>query len=337
MRPAVATTPAKLPEMALDERAGSPAASFSMRVATPPDLETCAAIWRAATNDYMRRLNLLEIPDDLGPILRLYRHLLAVDRDSFVVAEQSGAGKASQIVAFVSAVRREALWFLSMLFVLPGAQGAGLGRALLSQVLPTEPDVALATCTDSAQPISNALYGSLGIVPRMPLFRLVGLVDRASELTPLPSGIRPVPFDDIIGGVGGLGIRALDDELDGLDRAAIGIQHRIDHDFVRAEGRAGFLYCGPDGRPLGYGYASEAGRVGPVAVADPELLPAVVAHLVTTVAARGAYGIWLPGGGAAMPGLLRAGFRIDGFPVLLCWDRPFAQFDRYIPISPGLL
>jgi hypothetical protein len=38
-----------------------------------------------------------------------------------------------------------------------------------------------------------------------------------------------------------------------------------------------------------------------------------------------------------MPGLLRAGFRIDGFPVLLCWDRPFAQFDRYVPISPGLL
>ena len=35
--------------------------------------------------------------------------------------------------------------------------------------------------------------------------------------------------------------------------------------------------------------------------------------------------------------LLRAGFRIDGFPVLLCWDRPFADFARYLPISPGLL
>jgi hypothetical protein len=35
--------------------------------------------------------------------------------------------------------------------------------------------------------------------------------------------------------------------------------------------------------------------------------------------------------------LLRAGLWIDGFPVLLCWSRPFADFSRYVPISPGLL
>jgi hypothetical protein len=35
--------------------------------------------------------------------------------------------------------------------------------------------------------------------------------------------------------------------------------------------------------------------------------------------------------------LLRAGFRIDSFPCLICWDRPVADFSRYIPISPGLL
>jgi hypothetical protein len=48
--------------------------------------------------------------------------------------------------------------------------------------------------------------------------------------------------------------------------------------------------------------------------------------------------VWVPGsaGDAVVP-LLRAGFRIDGFPVLLCWDRPFADFTRYVPMSPGLL
>jgi hypothetical protein len=35
--------------------------------------------------------------------------------------------------------------------------------------------------------------------------------------------------------------------------------------------------------------------------------------------------------------LLRAGLRLEGFPVLLCWTRPFADFSRYLPISPGLL
>ena len=34
---------------------------------------------------------------------------------------------------------------------------------------------------------------------------------------------------------------------------------------------------------------------------------------------------------------LAAGFRLDTFPVLLCWDEPFADFSRYLPMSPGLL
>jgi hypothetical protein len=38
-----------------------------------------------------------------------------------------------------------------------------------------------------------------------------------------------------------------------------------------------------------------------------------------------------------MTSLLRAGFRIDGFPCLVLWDKPLVDFGRYIPISPGLL
>jgi hypothetical protein len=107
---------------------------------------------------------------------------------------------------------------------------------------------------------------------------------------------------------------------------------------VRVEGRIGFLYLGPDGGVIGYGYASEAGRVGPIAVREAGLLDAVLGHLVTTVKARGAFGIWLPGAAeTAMATLLRAGFRIDAFPVLLCWDKPLIDFSRYVPISPGLL
>jgi hypothetical protein len=64
----------------------------------------------------------------------------------------------------------------------------------------------------------------------------------------------------------------------------------------------------------------------------------VIGHLVRTVRPRGAFGMWVAGsaGDVVVP-LLRAGFRIDGFPVLLCWDRPFADFARTLPISPGLL
>jgi hypothetical protein len=105
-----------------------------------------------------------------------------------------------------------------------------------------------------------------------------------------------------------------------------------------AEGRRGFLYHARTGAAVGYGYTSESGRVGPIAVADPALLGAVVGHLVMAVRPRGAFGLWVPGSAdEAIVPLLRAGFRLDGFPVMLCWDRPFADFSRYMPISPGLL
>jgi GNAT superfamily N-acetyltransferase len=324
--------------VALRTSEDDPAASLRLRPATPDDLFTCASIWRVSINDYTARLNQPDIPDDLVAVLRLYRHLRAGDPDGFVVAEQVRPGGEPRIVAFVSSIRREGLWFLSMLFVLPEAQGAGIGRTLLQRVMPAGGSLALATCTDSAQPVSNALYASLGIVPRMPLLRLVGLPDRLAELPPLPAGIRPLRFDEAADrSADRLGSAALDDEIAALDRATLGVEHRADHAFIREEGRTGFLYLGPDGRPVGYGYASEAGRVGPIAVADPSLLGGVLGHLLTTVVPRGAFGIWVPGSGPAVSPLLRAGFRIDGFPVLVCWDRPFAAFDRYVPISPGLL
>jgi len=315
--------------------------SHVLRPATAADLPTCAAIWRESINDYLRPLNLPEIPDDLGPILRLYAHLHATDPATFVVAERAGGGGPPAIDAFAVVVVRGSLRFLSMLFVLPGAQGRGLGRALLAAVLPEEGpggDASRATSTDTAQPISNGLYASLGIVPRIPLLRLVGLPERPDAFPGLPDGIAVVPFDEIEAGVDGLGSAALAAELAALDREIVGFERAVDHAFVVAEGRHGFLYQDRTGAAVGYGYTSESGRVGPIAVSHASLLGAVVGHLVTAVRPRGAFGIWVPGtAGEAVVPLLKAGFRLDGFPVMLCWDRPFADFSRYVPISPGLL
>jgi GNAT superfamily N-acetyltransferase len=310
-------------------------AAFAYRRAGADDLVACAGIWRDSINDYTRRLNQPDIPEDLGSVIRLYGHLRATDPDGFVVAEQAGAdGAPPSVVAFAASVRREALWFLSMLFVLPDVQAGGLGRALLAEIMPPAGDSIIATCTDSAQPISNALYASLGMAPRMPLVRLVGLPERDGHLPGLPPGVRAVRFDELDGAAA----THLDDEITALDRAAAGFQHLQDHAYVRTEGRVGILYVDGAGRAVGYGYTSEAGRVGPIAVRDQKLLTPVIGHLVSAVAPRGAFGIWMPGeAGEAMTALLRAGFRVEGFPCLVCWDRPIADFSRYVPISPGLL
>jgi GNAT superfamily N-acetyltransferase len=322
---------------------GAPA-GYAFRPATAADLPTCARIWRESLNDYLGRLNQPEVPDELGPILRLYGHLQATDPTRFVVAERGGPGDDRAMDGFVVALVRDRLWFLSMLFVRPKAQTQGLGRALIAAVLPTsdgedaEPWSWHATATDTAQPISNGLYGSLGMVPRIPLLRLVGLPERAGAFPDLPAGIDATPFGEIDASGDGLGASALAAEVAALDRDTIGVERPVDHAFLVDEGRQGFLYHDRTGAAVGYGYTSESGRVGPVAVADASLLAAVVGHLVTAVRPRGAFGLWVPGSaGEVVVPLLRSGFRFDGFPVLLCWDRPFADFTRYLPISPGLL
>ena len=107
----------------------------TFRPAGPADLPVCATIWRAAINDYIGRLGQAEIPSETHPVTRLFVHLQATDPERFVVAcvpqEHRRAGDAAdgeRIVAFGSAVVRERVWYLSMLFVLPEFQGAGLGR-----------------------------------------------------------------------------------------------------------------------------------------------------------------------------------------------------------------
>jgi hypothetical protein len=318
------------------------------RPARSDELAACADIWRASINDYILPLGQTEIPPEQAPLLRLYAHLQATDPGRFVVAvvPDTSAGGAERIVGFAAAVMRERLWFLSMCFVLPEMQGAGVGRALLTHVAPPEgPDVVRATATDSAQPISNALYASVGIVPRLPLLNLIGHPLRPDAFGPLPSGVRPVPFEELVSGPpagasggSGAGHAELAAEVDALDRELLGVAHPLDHRYLRQEGRHGWLYLGPDGTPIGYGYATEAGRVGPVATRDADLLAPILGHLTDVVTPRGAFAMWLPGSAdRAVVATLAAGFRLDQFPILLCWDRPFADLTRYLPISPGLL
>ncbi len=300
-----------------------------LRPATPSDLGDCARIWRDAINDYTRRLNQPDVPEDNPGLRRLHAHCLSTDPALFWVATRPEAGGSGgrRVVGFGSAVERGPLWFLSMLFVEPAEQGRGLGRELLARLLPASLDGRiLATATDSAQPISNALYASLGIGPQLPLFSVVGrpLADR--PLPALPEGVRAEPLR--LGG---------GPELDALDRAVLGFEHPQDHDFLRDPDRSAFAYRSDGGTLLGYGYASLAGRVGPIAVRDRGLMAPVLGHLLAAVVPRGASVLWLSGAQSeALVVALAAGLRIDGFPLLLCWSRPFGDLSRYLLISPGL-
>ncbi len=320
-----------------------PAVTF--RAATEADLPACAELWRDGINAYQSRLNQPLIPVDpssAGRLGRLHAHTLSTDPGRFMVATRPDGARMERVVAFGSAVVRDDVWFLSMLFVQPDEQANGLGRAILTRILPP-PDagLTLATATDSAQPISNALYASFGIVPRRPIWNFAGVSGagaRPATLPELPSGVQAVPFAVVAGPSDGQGHRMLADAIDDLDRKALGYAHPLDHRYLRTTEAHGFLYLSPDHDAIGYGYASPVGRIGPLAVRDPALLSPVLGHLLGAVKPRGAQTCWVAGDAdRATTDLLRAGFRIEGFPVLLCWTKPFADFSRYLPMSPGLL
>ena len=330
----------------------------------PFELADCALIWYAAVDEYMARLNRPLPSPYLDPLLTHQRHLLATDPERFLVAVRSApdgatggaTGGREEIVGFGIAAQREHVWFLSQLYVLPSEQGRGIGRALLTQILPSlPPETAegagetalipgdnadrrhgiLAMCTDSAQPASNALYSRFGIVPRLPVLNLVGMPNPAA-LTRLPAGLAAVPFgrSDAAGSAG----VADSDAIDAIDRQVLGYAHPADHSYLRANGRTGFVYRTDEDAPIGYGYSSEAGRFGPVALLDDTLMAPVLGHLMTAIRPRGATSVWVPGANdRAMVALLRAGLRIEGFPALLCWSRPFARFECYLPASLALL
>jgi GNAT superfamily N-acetyltransferase len=322
---------------------------LELRLGRPDDLQACAETWDAGISDYQRRLNQPLLGGDLGPVRRLLAHLLETDPERFWVATRRHPG-GERVVGFGSATIRGDVWFLAMLFVLPEEQASGIGRALLARTSPggVEPDstglahpgpTVLGTVTDSAQPISNAMYARSGIVPRLPIFHLVGRPERPDALAILPQAVVPIPFDEIAAGPpDGPGHRLLVEAIGEIDEALLGYEHAVDHRFARREGMVGFLYRGPDGRPIGYGYTSAVGRIGPVAALEEHLLAPIVGHLLTSLEPRGASSVWIPGAaGETFRTLLRAGLRIEGFPALLCWSRPFASFERYVPLSLALV
>jgi len=350
---------------------GTAAASINAiayRLATDEDLPACTEVWHRSLSDYQGRLNRPAFPLDLEPLRRLLAHIRSTDPDLFWVAaraEQAG-DHGDRVVGFGAACRRGAVWFLAMLFVDTGEQARGLGRELLIRTFPggkapdPEGPVVLGAATDSTQPISNGLYAQYGMVPRLPVFQLVGR-PRRGVLPGLPSGVTATRFEDI----------ALEDAVrergaqpdagqpdagqpDGaqhdagwlravnaIDREILGYEHPLDHHWLRLGGREGFVYYerrGAGSRPIGYAYTSAVGRVGPIAALDEQLLPAIAGHVLDAILPRGASSLRVSGASAALfSGLLRAGFRIDEFPALLCWTRPFADFARYVPNSLALI
>jgi GNAT superfamily N-acetyltransferase len=316
-------------------------APAGLRPISIDDVSACRAVFDAAQQALSQQLAQPWTPADATIMDRLLAHLARSDPERAWLAPGRGRAPAQ---GFGMAIERDGFWFLSFLFVRPEAQRAGLGRRLLEACLPAPHERRiLATCVDAMQPISTALYAGYGIVPRVPLLGLLG--DLPTESMPrLPRGVVAVEFDRLAEGAPSsrsdavAGQRRLADALAVVDRQVVGFVRPQDHGFWRVDRRVGVLYTDRgSGRPLGYGYRTSGGRLGPVAVEDAALLPAVLADLARRERPPGRWNALIPGPAErALVPLLKAGMRLEASPGLYCANGPSISLERYLPGSFSL-
>lgn len=318
-----------------------------LRPVSPGDLPACADVFYVSVNELNRRTNQPPAPPNEAGMVTLFAHLLATDPSRAWLAQAPNG----QVEGFAFAHLRQQTWFLSFLFVRPAAQAQGLGRRLLLRTFPHDPGLAaddgtggasafpgvLGTCVDSVQPVSTALYAGYGLVPRVPLFTCIGR-PRPGRSPALPSTVERLTFEQLSGSPDN--DAALAEAVDAIDSEVVGHTRQEDHGSWRVSRREGSLFRDrTTGMPLGYGYVQATGRLGPVAVRDPGLLPAVVGALMGVLQPAGEWQVFVPGiAGRTLVALLAAGLRLEGTPAIHCSSRPHGvDLTRYIPASFALL
>jgi GNAT superfamily N-acetyltransferase len=235
--------------------------SVELRTASRDDLVACREIFFASYNDLHRRFaQREEDPDDHAWIDDALAHVLGTDPRGTVIALRDG-----DRCGFASSFRRDDYWFLSFLFVLPEAQGLGIGRNLLEAVLPSE-EVTRALVVESFQPTSTGLYAAYGITPRSVRYRMIA-PSNLGRLPPRPSEIRAEAVDD----------STLEGFSD-LDRPLLGFSRPQDHRWLLGDGVQAWAYR-RRGVLVGYGYRGERG-VGPALGIDEPTLCLIVADLL---------------------------------------------------------
>jgi GNAT superfamily N-acetyltransferase len=292
-----------------------------IRKVRPDELEEVWRVHVAASNDgLVRSCQPVVRPTD-APVASDARRGLTSDPDGYFCAVEEG-----RIRGMVSALVRGRLWYLSMFFVLPGAQGRGVGRALLERALAYgEARGAQVRFTwATLDPRAQARYVMAGMAPRWPIYRLDGDAASVARLK-AQVGLGPqegeLPCDPAAA-------EKLMAEVLGDGRA---------EDLAHWRGDSGAAVAIERGGEIA-GFAYRRGqRIGPAAGHDETaLLRAVAAAAVAGVGSGGGVTMRVPGACASLlQALVGCGFRI-GSPTLFMASRLFGRPELYLPSGPIL-
>ena len=303
-------------------------AGITYRRAAPADADRVFQVFRTALNDYRARAGHELVPDvnDQAPgFLHGVRH----DGERCWVAEREG-----DVVAWGAAILRDDWWFLSSLFVLPEAQGAGVGAQLFERARVGAPARAVfATLTDTLQPVSNTLYARRGMLPREALLGFAGSPRMGAARDGEASSPRLGTLEPEL-----LTFAAVP-ELQPIDLAVLGFGRTVDHRFhLGAGGRRGWLFRRA-GRAVAYAFYRPTGLIGPLASLRAADIEPVLHFVLAELAALGLEKVKadVPASCAGAQRVLwGAGLLYSASPGLVLASRPFGRLDRYLPASYGM-
>jgi GNAT superfamily N-acetyltransferase len=166
-----------------------------------------------------------------------HRHLARTDPGGCWIAQDEEAGPLGAVLS----TRREGTWGLSLLAVLPGAQGKGVGKALMARALMHGKACLRGMIVGPPDPVAARTYRRAGFTLH-PAMVLSGTVD-PSGLAPLDGAVHPgTPRDR--------------DMMDSVDRRTRGGAHGPDHDELTRHHR---LLVVDDLAGSGYCYAHDDG------------------------------------------------------------------------------
>jgi GNAT superfamily N-acetyltransferase len=291
------------------------------RRATPDDVVPCHELmWLSVTDLGRRQGTPLEgSATDWWPSSEPLHRQLAQIAAEWWVAEEADSGR---LVGFARSIERDGLLELTEFFVRPDQQSRGVGKALLERAFPAgRGTVRSIVATSDVR--AQARYYAAGTVARFPLFTLAGVPGAMEH-------IRPVMAEPIDG----------EHEIEAqraIERTVLG--HRRSDDEIRwlLDRRQGHLYRRAD-RVIGFSFLGRDGA-GPMAALEPSDLPAILLHVEALARTMGLERLELqvPAPNAiAIRHLMGRGYRFDSWINFLMSDRPFGQFDRFIPFGPPL-
>lgn len=175
------------------------------------------------------------------------RYLLATGQG--FVAEIDG-----HVAGFGITAQRGSVHWLVSLFVLPDAQGQGLGRLLLERLWPAGLRTHRATLVDAASRPATSLYLHAGLTPRFPVLAFEGRIE-SDEASPSGLAARE-DWPEVM------------QRVAQADEAVFGAERSIDHAYWTDRGFAFRSVWTTAGTWLGYGRWNPSGRLGPVVLVE---------------------------------------------------------------------